>query len=133
MGPVSLESLEKVLTPRRKGRAYPVHSEDMIKVQLYGKKDCHLCLVAKETLARVRAKIPFELQEIDIESSMDLYADFRERIPVVFIDGKRTFTHRVNETRLVKILNNALATHETSERHIVKSTIQNSVSGFKSA
>jgi glutaredoxin len=129
---VTLESLEKVLTLRRKGRAHPVHSEDMIKVQLYGKQDCHLCLVARETLFRVREHVPFEFQEIDIESGKDLYADFREKIPVVFIDGKRTFTHRVNETRLVKILNNALATHETSEPHIVKSTIQNSVSGFKS-
>jgi len=69
----------------------------MIKVQLYGKQDCHLCLVAKETLFRVREHIPFEFQEIDIESGKDLYADFREKIPVVFIDGKRTFTHEQSD------------------------------------
>jgi glutaredoxin len=128
-----MESLRRAFTLGRKDRARSFHSEDMIKVRLYGKKDCHLCLVARETLFRVREHIPFKFQEIDIESGKDLYVDFREKIPVVFIDGKRTFTHRINETRLVKILNNALATHETSERHIVKSTIQNSVSGFKSA
>ena len=128
-----MESLKRVFALGRKDRPQSVHSEDMIKVQLYGKKDCHLCLVATETLARVRAKIPFELQEIDIESSRDLYADFREKIPVVFIDGKHAFTYRINEKRLVRILNNALAAHKARERPIVKSTIQNSASGFKSA
>ena len=92
-----MESLKRVFALGRKDRPRSVHSEDMIKVQSYEKKDCHLCLVATETLARVRAKIPFELQEIDIESSRDLYADFREKIPVVFIDGKRAFTYKINE------------------------------------
>jgi glutaredoxin len=74
------------------------------KVQLYGKRDCHLCTVAREILSRVREEIPFDLQEIDIESDRDLYARFKEEIPVVFVDGKRTFTYRVHEGRLRRIL-----------------------------
>lgn len=102
-------SFGKILTMWRKGRREPIRQGERAKVWLYGKKDCHLCDLAKEILYRVQEEIPFELQEIDIESSKDLYARFKERIPVVFIDGKHAFTYKINEKKLRRILNSVSA------------------------
>jgi glutaredoxin len=75
-----------------------------LKVQLYTKKGCHLCVVAREIILRVLKEIPFEFQEIDIESRNDLYERFKEEIPVVFVNGQRAFTYRVHEEKLRRIL-----------------------------
>lgn len=75
-----------------------------LKVQLYTKKGCHLCVVARDIILRVLRKVPFEFQEIDIESSSDLYERFKEEIPVVFVNGERAFTYRVHEGELRRML-----------------------------
>ena len=46
-------------------------------------------------LERVRADVPFELEEIDITSDPELERRYRERIPVVLIDGEEAFTYFV--------------------------------------
>jgi len=75
-----------------------------LKVQLYTKKDCSLCVVAREIIFRVLKEIPFEFQEVDIESRDDLYERFKEEIPVVFVNGERAFTYKVHEKKLRRIL-----------------------------
>ncbi|NIS60089.1 MAG: glutaredoxin family protein [Proteobacteria bacterium] len=75
-----------------------------LEVQLYTKKECHLCDVARGIILEVLKEIGFEFREIDIESSNDLYERFKEEIPVVFVNGERAFTYRVNEEKLKRIL-----------------------------
>lgn len=72
----------------------------MIRVELYGKRDCCLCEEAKATLLRVGRQVPFDLREIDIESSPELYETMKERIPLVFINGRLAFKFRVEEDAL---------------------------------
>ena len=72
----------------------------MIRVQVYGKRDCCLCDDVKATLLEVRRDIPFDLREIDIESSPDLYATYAERIPLVLVNGQIAFKFRVDEAAL---------------------------------
>ncbi|HEX6763294.1 MAG TPA: glutaredoxin family protein [Gaiellaceae bacterium] len=48
-------------------------------------------------LARVRAELPFELEEIDIGGDPLLEARYREWLPVVEIDGERAFVYFVDE------------------------------------
>jgi glutaredoxin len=60
----------------------------MTRVTLYGKPGCHLCEEALAVVAAVRARRPFELEEIDITRDPALEAVYRERIPVVAIDGR---------------------------------------------
>jgi glutaredoxin len=60
----------------------------MTTVTLYGKPGCCLCDEAKEALAVVRSRHPFELEEIDITRDPTLEHDYRERIPVVAIGGE---------------------------------------------
>jgi hypothetical protein len=47
-------------------------------------------------LAQVRADVPFELEELDITGDEELESRYRERIPVVLIDGEEAFTYFVH-------------------------------------
>ena len=43
----------------------------------------------------VRAEIAFELEEVDITGDDELEPRYRERIPVVLVDGEEAFTYFV--------------------------------------
>ena len=51
-------------------------------------------------LARVRAEIPFELEEVDITDDPELERRYRERIPVLAVDGEDAFTYFVHPDAL---------------------------------
>jgi glutaredoxin len=71
-------------------------------VTLYSRPGCHLCDEAREVLERVRARAPFTLQEVDIETDDALHARYLERIPVVALDGEELFDYFVDEEALVR-------------------------------
>ncbi len=71
-----------------------------IKVEIYSKSDCHLCDEAKSVLSKVKQEIPFDFFEVDITSNRELFTEYKEQIPVVFICGKKAFKFRVNEKEL---------------------------------
>jgi glutaredoxin len=64
-------------------------------VEIYSKSQCPLCEEAKEILARVRRRIPFELREVDITSNPALFEEYRYDIPVVFVNGSKAFKHHL--------------------------------------
>ena len=66
------------------------------RVVLYQSEGCHLCESAHRVLLRVRRDVPFELEEIDIADDPELEQRYRERIPVVLIDGEEAFTYFVH-------------------------------------
>ena len=72
----------------------------MKSVVLDGRPGCCLCDEALEVLARVRARVPFELREIDIEEDPALHRAYLERIPVVTIEGVEAFQYFVDEAVL---------------------------------
>jgi glutaredoxin len=72
----------------------------MSRVTLYGRAGCHLCDDARAALERVRARVPFTLDEVDIETDDRLHARYLERIPVVALDGEELFDFFVDEARL---------------------------------
>jgi 4a-hydroxytetrahydrobiopterin dehydratase len=65
----------------------------MTSVTLYTKRDCRLCDEAKAAIRRSGAEV--DLQEVDIESDAELLQRFRHDIPVIYVDGKEAFRHRV--------------------------------------
>jgi redox-sensing transcriptional repressor len=69
-------------------------------VVLYGRPGCCLCDDARAALERVRAEVPFELLERDIERDHELLRAYLERIPVVTLDGEELFDFAVDETIL---------------------------------
>jgi glutaredoxin len=76
----------------------------MRDVVLYTRTGCCLCDEAKEALALARAQVEFSLREVDIESDPALFAAHRYDIPVIEIDGRRAFKHRVSARKLVERL-----------------------------
>jgi glutaredoxin len=71
--------------------------DQLPKVTLYSKPDCPLCDDAREALGRVRERRPFDLVEVDISTDSQLEAAYRERIPVVALDGFDLFDFHVDE------------------------------------
>jgi glutaredoxin len=72
----------------------------MTTVTLYGKPGCHLCDEAREAVASVRARHAFELEEVDITLDPLLEREYRERIPVLVIDGDEAFELHVDPSEL---------------------------------
>ena len=66
------------------------------KVTLYGAAGCHLCESARRVIDRVRAEVPFELEDVDITGDPDLERRYRERDPVVLVGGQEAFTYVVH-------------------------------------
>lgn len=56
------------------------------KVILYSKAGCHLCDEARDILDEIASQASFLLDEVDIRSDMELFAQYRYRIPVVVRD-----------------------------------------------
>lgn len=72
----------------------------MPTVVLYGRPGCHLCDDARAVLQRLRAELPFVLEEQDIERDDALHRAYLERIPVVALDGEELFDFFVDEDEL---------------------------------
>jgi glutaredoxin len=71
-----------------------------LEVVVYGAPDCHLCDEAKAVLRPAAGRLGFSLREVDISGDAGLEGRYRPDIPVVEIDGFRTFRYRVPEDEL---------------------------------
>ena len=67
---------------------------------LYSRPGCHLCDDARVALERVRARAPFALREVNIESDDSLLRRYLERIPVVALGDEELFQFFVDEAAL---------------------------------
>ena len=76
----------------------------MTQLTLYGKPGCHLCEEAHAVVLQVRERRPFELEEVDITRDPQLEALYRERIPVIAIDGQEVLELVIEGTELERCL-----------------------------
>jgi glutaredoxin len=76
----------------------------MTQLTLYGKPGCHLCEEARAVVDQVRARRPFDLEEVDITRDPRLEALYRERIPVIAIDGEEALELVIEATELERCL-----------------------------
>ena len=78
---------------------------EVIRLTLYGKAHCGLCDHAREVVEDViddlDGRLQCTLDEVDITSYDALRARFRLDIPVLSIDEKPVFRHRVEYDALV--------------------------------
>ena len=75
-----------------------------IQIEILTKKDCCLCDDAKEIVDRVLPDFPATLILTDIESDPALFESYKERIPVIRINGKESFVFKTHEITLRKKL-----------------------------
>jgi hypothetical protein len=73
-------------------------------VVVYGRPGCHLCDEALTVIERVRTRMPFVLEQRDIEADNELFKRYLERIPVVAIDGVEAFELFVDEQEFERAL-----------------------------
>ncbi len=76
----------------------------MHDVLVYSRKECHLCDVVKEKLARLDSQASFRWREIDIDTDPELQRLYNEEVPVVFIDGRKAFKYTLDELEFLKKL-----------------------------
>jgi hypothetical protein len=74
------------------------------RVSLFTRVGCHLCDDAHAALERVRARAPFVLEVIDVDSDPALCARYGLEVPVVLVDGKKWAKYRVDEAALERRL-----------------------------
>ena len=66
-------------------------------VTFYSRPGCHLCDEALAVVARVRQRVPFALEQRNIETDDRWMLAYLERIPVVAINGLERFELFVDE------------------------------------
>jgi hypothetical protein len=76
----------------------------MTQLTLYGKAGCHLCEDARTVVLAVRRRYPFDLEEIDITRDPALFARYKERIPVIKIDGEEVLELVIEATELERCI-----------------------------
>jgi len=79
-----------------------------VHVVLYSRPGCHLCDEARAVLEAQRARTPFDLEEIDIETDDELVKEFGIRIPVVAIDGVERFEIAVDPGGFARLVGGSL-------------------------
>jgi glutaredoxin len=75
---------------------------DKVRIEIYSRAGCHLCDDAKTVVERVRRRIAFGLEVIDIDRDPELQRLYGEEIPVVFINGHKAFKYHVDEGEFEK-------------------------------
>jgi glutaredoxin len=84
-------------------------------VEVYARKDCSrcfyankraqqcvMCIDARDVISRVKEDIPFNFREVDIITDEDLLRRYKEDIPTIFINGKKAFKFKVDESEFRK-------------------------------
>lgn len=73
-----------------------------LQLQFYTKPDCPLCDEAKSVLKNISGQLSFiAIEEIDITKNLGLFTKYKLKIPVLEMDGKHLFVHRVDSRKLV--------------------------------
>ena len=75
-----------------------------ILIEVYSRPDCHLCHEAVAVIEPVARRFHVELKVTDVDSNAALRAEFGEEIPVIMIDGREAFRHRVDADALERKL-----------------------------
>jgi glutaredoxin len=73
---------------------------DAPRLQLLTRADCHLCVVAAETLDRVAAEAGLTVTAVDVDADPGLQAEYGDRVPVVLLDGQEHSYFTVDVPRL---------------------------------
>ena len=69
---------------------------EKVQVLLYTKPGCGLCEKMKDEMKNAGIDNLFTLEELNIETDAELFAQYRYEIPVLLINGVEAFRHRLS-------------------------------------
>jgi glutaredoxin len=70
------------------------------EVRVFVADGCHLCEAALEVVSAVCSELGVAFEAVDISADAELERRYRERIPVVTVDGEVAFTYFVDPQSL---------------------------------
>lgn len=75
----------------------------------FTREGCCLCDDALAVLARIRERVPFQLDVVDLdrEAPPEKRAAYDWEVPVVELNGRKIMKFRIDEARLVRLLGDA--------------------------
>lgn len=79
------------------------------EVVLITKADCHLCAGARDAVERVTSSLGLGWTEQQIDELPELRERYAEEIPVVLVDGVQRDFWKIDEVRLERVLQRAMA------------------------
>ena len=72
----------------------------MIRLTLYGRSDCHLCHEMRAVVDAVARDVALTLEEVDVDGDAALAARYGDDVPVLAVNGRTAFKHRVDPPAL---------------------------------
>lgn len=80
------------------------------KLSFYTREGCHLCDDALAELKRIQERIPFQIEIIDLDrnAAPEKRAAYDWEVPVIELDGRKIMKFKVDEKRLVRLLDEPL-------------------------
>ncbi len=77
-------------------------NDQMKRLIVYARRECHLCKEMIDSLRSIQENHPFELEIIDIDLDHNLIKLYNERVPVLFVpDEGRELCHHHLDLSLV--------------------------------
>ena len=76
----------------------------MSKLILYGRRECHLCDLAKDAISRLQQDLDFELEERDVDQNPDWQRLYGDEVPVGFVGDRKVFKYRVDPEKVARAL-----------------------------
>ena len=74
------------------------------RLTLYTRKDCCLCEEMKASIRAAGEKNPVQVEEIDVDSSLELAERYGSEVPVLLINGRKAFKYRLTVEELERRL-----------------------------
>jgi glutaredoxin len=71
----------------------------MSRVTVYTRVGCGLCETAERDVARICGELGVGWTAVDVDTDLELRAEYGDRVPVIEIDGKEHGFWRVEEPR----------------------------------
>ncbi len=78
--------------------------KDGVPVTFYTKEDCLLCHKAKQKISGIAHEHPIDLNVIDIEQDRELYDQYKNQVPVIYVGDELASKGKFNERRFRRIV-----------------------------
>ena len=79
----------------------------MVQVTIVSRHECEPCEAVLAIAHSLQARIPFQVNYLDIEGNLHLLEQYGDRVPVVLIDEVETFSGKFSEQELARAIKRA--------------------------